>query len=174
MFYSTLYIGDIYKRTHPPVSSSAADNTARNDEASRLATRAMFFHALLAFIGTLLLPFVAQSRKSQSSHETSEKAKFNLPDRYKIDLATLWAISHLLMAGCMFATWCGSSKEYYTFSSGLTIFDRFVNTLAGATIVVSITGLAGAIGAWVPYSIVSMFSFVHVFRIFQISGICFM
>ena len=164
LFYTTVYIGDLYKRStplsasppipQPPPSSDEyinAINAARDAEATRLGSRALFYSALLALFVNVVMPmFVATTASKRSpsispSHSASSGhgnalgglgeeigsarigrsdlyggeargrhawegggarwvQRIRVPERMKIDLATLWAISHLVLSGCMLGT----------------------------------------------------------------------
>ncbi|PFH53502.1 hypothetical protein AMATHDRAFT_54630 [Amanita thiersii Skay4041] len=61
---------------------------------------------------------------------------FRVPQKLKIHLATLWGISHLVVAGCMFGTFITSS-------------------VFGASLLITITGFSWAITQWAPFSLLA-------------------
>jgi hypothetical protein len=114
-FYSTIYVGDLYKRTSPPTNSPDEQN-ALDAEATRLGSRALFFSALLSLFLNLTLPlFVSESvgtRNGRPAIPNTVQSWFEracrVPRSMKVHLATLWAVSHIVFAACMFATLCVS------------------------------------------------------------------
>lgn len=110
LFYTTLYIGDLYKRTTPLSSNPDVQELHDRDaEATRLGTRALFFSAIVSLFLNLVLPacVVTPARRSHY-RDRSVKIKWwrriGLPEPLKVDLASLWAISNLVLAMSMFGT----------------------------------------------------------------------
>ena len=111
LFYSTIYVGDLYKRTSPPANSPNEQN-ALDAEATRLGSRALFFSALLSLFVNLTLPlFVSESAGTRNGRPAIPNAAQSwieracrVPRSMQVHLATLWAVSHIVFAGCMFAT----------------------------------------------------------------------
>jgi solute carrier family 45 protein 1/2/4 len=151
MFYTSVYIGDLYKRANPLAYDDLDMETlrqhalARDAEATRLGSRALFYSSVITLVLIWLLPsFVATpaSERSQSpsadyrplsTSATDESVRgvgaaiqhrrdpsvvedatkweilgrtfeLTVPERMKLDLATLWAFGHLTFALCMFGT----------------------------------------------------------------------
>jgi len=101
LFYTTLYVSDLYKRSLPP---SAFEGNIEDIEAegTRLGSRAQLLSALLALVTNFLAPLVIRNPASSSS-----PMHMGPPKRWwerKMHLATLWAVSHLVIAFCMFGT----------------------------------------------------------------------
>jgi solute carrier family 45 protein 1/2/4 len=101
LFYTTLYISDLYKRSLPP---SAFEGNIEDIEAegTRLGSQAQLFAALLALATNFLAPLIVRSTASSST-----PVHLGPPKQWwqrKVDLATLWAVSHLVFAFCMFGT----------------------------------------------------------------------
>ncbi|KAI0060540.1 MFS general substrate transporter [Artomyces pyxidatus] len=147
LFYTTLYVGDLYRRSLPP--SSATQTDAEIDaEATRLGARAQLYSSVLALITNFLAPFVIQLPKSSNHKLNRGAASEAVGDdpmilggakrwwEKKMHLATLWAVSHLLFAACMFGTF-------------------FTDSVAGATVLMTITGLPWAITQWAPFSLLA-------------------
>ncbi|KAH9034741.1 MFS general substrate transporter [Lactarius pseudohatsudake] len=111
-FYTTLYVSELYKRSLP---SSAFDGNLGDIDAegTRLGSRAQLFSAFVALLTNALAPLIVDGDSS----------------------ATLWAISHLIFAFCMFGTF-------------------FTSSAAGATILITILGFSSAIGLWAPFSLI--------------------
>ena len=110
LFYSTIYIGDLYKRSTPAVSTPDAQ-AALDAEAIRLGSRALFYSSLLSLLANFALPpFVTEARKcitSPTGREAEEgwwERMCRVPRSLQVHLASLWAVSHLVFAGCMLGT----------------------------------------------------------------------
>lgn len=108
LFYSTLYVGDLHKRVSPIPTTDEA-RTSLDAESTRLGSRALFFSSLLALLANFLLPsFVPEAKSAQQDEQGTSGGVWQrickVPKALQIHLATLWAVSHLIFAGCMFAT----------------------------------------------------------------------
>jgi solute carrier family 45 protein 1/2/4 len=109
LFYSTIYIGDLYKRT-APTATTDAERTSLDAEATRLGSRALFYSSLLSLLVNVALPaFVPEAAGSERPGSPKYAQSWwericRVPRILQIHLATLWAVSHLVFAGCMFAT----------------------------------------------------------------------
>ncbi|KAG5653717.1 hypothetical protein H0H81_011122 [Sphagnurus paluster] len=146
LFYTTIYIGDLYKRSTP--LSTTETLIDRDAEATRLGTRALFFSAILSLFLNLVLPaFVATpATRTRTRQRANSRAMplpqqgawswVRIPDRIKVNLASLWAMSHLVLAGCMLGTF-------------------FTDSVAGATLLITITGFSWAITQWAPFSLLA-------------------
>ncbi|KAG6849814.1 hypothetical protein H0H93_004763 [Arthromyces matolae] len=153
LFYTTIYIGDLYRRSTP--LSPDISEAERDNEATRLGTRALFYSSVLALFLNIVLPaFVAtpvtrqrqraDSRASPGSPKSEgEWAWLRIPERMKVNLGTLWAMSQLVLAGCMLGTFPNPN-----------LLDRFTESVTGATVLMSITGFSWAISMWAPFSLV--------------------
>ncbi|KAF9443657.1 MFS general substrate transporter [Macrolepiota fuliginosa MF-IS2] len=144
--YTTLYIGDLYKRSSPVPLTAEAQITL-DAEATRLGTRALFWSSVVWLISNVVLPaFVTESASSEGSErelfECSSRGTWwsrlkrlvKVPQWMKMDMATLWTLSHLVFAGCMFATFLTSS-------------------VTGATFMIAVTGFPWAVAQWTPFSL---------------------
>ena len=102
LFYTTAFIGDLHKAS----STLPSTDPDLDAEATRLGTRAMFYSSILSVVGNVVLPFVVAD--SAHSRRTSLQVNANAWSRFigrmRVSLATLWAVSHLVFAVCMFAT----------------------------------------------------------------------
>lgn len=139
LFYTTLFIGDLYKRSTPLSQNPDANEFHRRDaEATRLGTRALFFSSLLSFFLNILMPMCVATPASRNQGRLAIKNKWwervGVPERLKINLAGLWAVSQLVLATCMF----GAS---------------FADTVEGATLFISVMGLPWAVTQWAPFSL---------------------
>src|SRR5712675_3606551 len=101
LFYTTIYISDLYKRSLPP---SAFEGSIEDIDAegARLGSQGQLYMALLALATNFLAPLIAMDGNS-----SSRPMHVGPPKRWwqrKIHIATLWAVSHLVFAFCMFGT----------------------------------------------------------------------
>lgn len=109
LFYSTIYIGDLYK-LGSPVASTEEEQVLLDAEATRLGSRALFFASVLSLFVNVILPAFVTESSTQSTptvlrNEESWWDRISrMPKWLQIDLATLWSISHFVFAACMFAT----------------------------------------------------------------------
>lgn len=106
LFYSTLYIGDIYKRSLPAATTDE-QQTLIDAEAMRLGSRALFYSALLALTMNLVLPaFVAEAARHPSQNQSLSwwKQVCRVPRGMQVPLIMMWATSFLVFAVCMLAT----------------------------------------------------------------------
>ena len=109
LFYSTIYVGDLYKRSLPDAVTTDQQQTIIDEEATRLGSRALFFAALLSLVASFVLPiFVVEAAEhpSQNQHSSWWNRVCRLPRGMQVHLVTMWATSQLVFAGCMFATLC--------------------------------------------------------------------
>ncbi|KAF4603016.1 hypothetical protein EYR38_003421 [Pleurotus pulmonarius] len=150
LFYTTIYVGDLYKRAHSsslPAPTSPEFPQAQADldaTATRLGSRALFYSSLLSLAANILLPFfVAEASEGSDTafngrHVSGIRAKLvklgALLTRKKVHLASLWAVSHLIFALCMFGTF-------------------FTGGVFGATVLMTITGFSWAVTQWAPFAL---------------------
>ncbi|KAJ3812298.1 major facilitator superfamily domain-containing protein [Lentinula aff. lateritia] len=142
LFYSTLYIGDLYKRTFfatailvPPPEISEDSLAALDTEATRIGSRALFYSSLLALFMNIVLPFFTTEASSSSRRRKEERLNnTGFPKVLKIHLVSLWAVSLGVLASCMIATF-------------------FTSSVAGGTTLITITGFSWAITQWAPFAL---------------------
>ena len=157
LFYSTLYVGDLYKRS-VPAAATDEQQTLINDEATRLGSRALFYSALLTLIVSVVLPaFVAEAAGHPPQNQSSSwwQRVCRVPRGLQVRLVTMWAASHLVFAGCMFATLCVSCLFNYPVLFIGCLFYSFTHTVWGSTFIITVTGFSWAITQWAPFSLVS-------------------
>ncbi|KAF5353770.1 hypothetical protein D9757_013859 [Collybiopsis confluens] len=181
LFYSTLYIGDLYKRSFfaaavllPPPDFSEDTLTMLDSEATRLGSRALFYSSVLAFSMNVFLPFFVSESSESSRRKKKEQRlgiglglghghgrgrwqgpggvsatssasaggegggpwwrKLAIPEKMKVHLASLWAVSQGVLAGSMLATF-------------------FTSSVTGGTILITIIGFSLAIAQWAPFAL---------------------
>ncbi len=109
LFYTTVYIGDLYKLSSP-VATTDEEQLLLDAEATRLGSRALFFASILYLFINVTLPAFVSDSSTRSKHMVPQNEESwwdrmcRVPKYLQIDLATIWAISHLVFAACMFAT----------------------------------------------------------------------
>ncbi|KAJ8507140.1 hypothetical protein ONZ45_g10460 [Pleurotus djamor] len=150
LFYTTIYVGDLYKRSAAsllPLTSSPDFEQAQAEldaTATRYGSRALLYSSLLSLLSNVLLPFFVseanaslRSRPVRGDGFVSRMARLlGWCTRKKIHLATLWAISHLVFALCMLGTF-------------------FTGSVFGATVLMAITGFSWAVTQWAPFSLLA-------------------
>lgn len=99
LFYTSLFVGDFYRR-----SASASTLTAEyvEAEANRLGSRAMTISAMLTLLTNFAAPFLVSKRRM--GHEALVIASPKTWYQRKMHMATIWALSHMFFALCMFTT----------------------------------------------------------------------
>lgn len=147
LFYATIYIGDLHKRNFPIPSTEEAQ-AALDTEATQLGSRALFWSSILSLIGNIVLPaFVAETAINETpkpptrfgygrSHEHWWTRLTTIPSSLRVHIASLYAFSHLVFAACMFAT-------------------LFTDSVAGASLMITITGFPWAVAMWAPFSMLA-------------------
>ncbi|KAI6041575.1 major facilitator superfamily domain-containing protein [Pisolithus marmoratus] len=134
LFYTSLYIGELYKRSLPNV---VADDVDIDTEATRLGSRALFYSALVALVANLTAPsFVIQDEPAVETNVLQRRGWRRWIKVPRIRLLTLWAISHTVFAGCMWATY-------------------FTTSVTAATFVIALTGFCAAVGQWAPFALLA-------------------
>ncbi|KAF9450782.1 hypothetical protein P691DRAFT_664570 [Macrolepiota fuliginosa MF-IS2] len=150
LFYTTIYIGDLYKRSSPIPFTDEARATL-DAEATRSGSRALFWSSVVSLVSNVVLPvFVTESASSSGDEPQKPHLRFGYGSRdhwwtrlerlvrvpmwMRIHMANLWALSHLVFAGCMFATFLTSS-------------------VTGASFMISVTGFSWAVSQWAPFSL---------------------
>ncbi|KAK0500043.1 major facilitator superfamily domain-containing protein [Armillaria luteobubalina] len=140
------------------VISRQDDMDGLEEASTRLGARALFFSSILALSTNVLLPFfIIKTRHKSVRHinagydntrvrnetdgYTSNRtaagklwASWSIPDAIKVHLASLWAVSHAVFAGCMLATF-------------------FTSSVKGATVLITVTGFSWAIVQWAPFAL---------------------
>lgn len=159
LFYSTIYIGDLYK-WEAPVAATDEEQSLLDAEATRLGSRALFFSSILSLVINIALPaFVPESssQPTRTIHETLWNRICRVPKWLQIDLATLWAVSHFVFAACMFAT----LYVVCLLLSPAVVYDlySFAQSVWGSTIIITLTGFSWAVTQWAPFSLVN--PYVH-------------
>lgn len=124
LFFSTVYIGDIYTHAVPPPTIPA--DTTLSEQATRVGFRALLFSALIGLATIIILPIAVARVQS----------------RMKIrhlggGLAELWCLSQAFFAFSMAGTWWIRPGDVW-----------------GATVIISSTGFCFAVTQWVPFSLV--------------------
>jgi len=106
LFYTTVYIGDIYKSGLPDSVDPKAEEV--NAEATRLGTRALFWSACISLFSNFTLPYLVPRAIKRGVigdlfQEEGGTLK-RIARKFQISLPMLWALSHALFTLCMFST----------------------------------------------------------------------
>lgn len=106
LFYTTVYIGDIYKSGLP--DSVDPESEEVDAEATRLGTRALFWSACISLFSNfalpLLVPRAVKRRTIGDLFQEEGGAMKRIARKFQISLPILWALSHGLFTLCMFST----------------------------------------------------------------------
>lgn len=96
MFFSSVWIGDIYKQTTALTLPASTTKQMIEDEAQRLGSRALFYSATVSLAATIILPLCVTDNP-ELVHERWW--------RRKPYLSELWVMGQALFVCCMAATW---------------------------------------------------------------------
>lgn len=144
IFYTTTYIGYLHESSSPiynSLQSSAEELAEVAEEGVRLGTRAMLCNAILSLISNIVLPYFVDGNSEDdpaTSGGRGESRRSRMMPRpwWKINLASLWALSHLVFACCMGAT-------------------LFVSSVGGTTFLVTMSGFSWAVTQWAPFALLA-------------------
>ncbi|CAK5281837.1 unnamed protein product [Mycena citricolor] len=133
LFYTTLYITDVYMRSAMNVPPSRREDTADLDEATRLGAHAQLLSSILSLATNALLPLLTAPSSMTSSPHTKSGTRQWLP---QFSLPMLWAASHAIFSLCMIGSF-------------------FVQSVAGATVLIVCTGFSWGVTQWAPFSLLA-------------------
>ncbi|EUC63666.1 MFS transporter, sucrose transporter [Rhizoctonia solani AG-3 Rhs1AP] len=128
LFYSSTWVGDIYKAAAIE-NGRAGDDPTLHDEATRIGSLALLYSSILSFAISIFAPFFIRPNRG-TGNDTSKGPM----DRFKISLGGLWSFSQAIFACSMMAT-------------------LPPQTVTTATIIITITGFCWAVSQWAPFSL---------------------
>jgi solute carrier family 45 protein 1/2/4 len=158
LFYITTYIGQLYVNPifdkHPGLSNDEIDKTWA--EATRIATSAYFLNAVVAFVGSLVLPLLVVAPSQRAFEAFTNRSPLQLPQptssygtflqsslcalaKFRVPgltLRRLWLLSHFLLAVCMFST-------------------VFIASPGTAALMTAIVGIPWMVTSWAPYAFIA-------------------
>ncbi|KAM0755996.1 hypothetical protein T439DRAFT_283163 [Meredithblackwellia eburnea MCA 4105] len=165
LFFSTTWVAEIYTRSlgFPEFATSPADV---REEGTRIGTRAMFFHSLLALATSVVLPplvapmvptptdrqrdYLRSAQSSLSAQLPSFLRSFlrNLPHIpfSWLSLPLLWTISNGTFAILLLSSYFAK------------------RSVAGASAIIAGTGFCWSVTNWAPFAIVSHLSVCVILR----------
>ncbi|KAG5517978.1 hypothetical protein PMAC_000433 [Pneumocystis sp. 'macacae'] len=136
----TTYIAEIYAENHCTRYFNSLnrlidskDIYSQIEEVTRYGSFAFMLFSIISLFGTLLFPMIASSEKKIVKYILGIKY-FSFID--KLNIPSLWTMSHFLFSLCML----------------LTIFAHKVSY---ATTIVALCGLSWSITLWAPFSLIS-------------------
>ena len=148
LFFATTWVAEIYVQNSGDGTDLASAPAHVQEDATRAGTRAMFFHALVSLLASIVMPPLIST--SDSSHRfrqpsTTSSSRFGtwLEDlRTKVvipwlTLPVLWSISNALFATALLCTY-------------------FTTSVFGASFLVALVGVCWAVTQWAPFAIVSV------------------
>ena len=115
MFYSSLYIGELYRNSLDINITSAEPSivAAVDAETTRLASRALLYSVLVSLIMNLIMPALVIQQDDEedgcgigaSKNWAGQAWWMNVKRTIRcMHLVTLWAIGHAVFATCMAST----------------------------------------------------------------------
>ncbi|KDN44339.1 hypothetical protein RSAG8_05603, partial [Rhizoctonia solani AG-8 WAC10335] len=128
LFYSSTWVGDIYKAA-AIANGRAEDDPTLHDEATRIGSLALLYSSILSFAISIFAPFFIKPNRG-----TGNDTPKGPMDKFKISLGGLWSFSQAIFACSMMAT-------------------LLPQTVTTATIIITITGFCWAITQWAPFSL---------------------
>ncbi|KAG8713879.1 hypothetical protein FRC11_010655 [Ceratobasidium sp. 423] len=128
LFYSSTWIGDIYKAAAIE-NGRAEDDPTLHDEATRIGSLALLYSSILSLAISVFAPFFI--RPNRGTGNDTPKGPM---DKFKISLGGLWSLSQAIFAFSMMAT-------------------LLPQTVATATVIITITGFCWAVSQWAPFSL---------------------
>ncbi|KLO12527.1 MFS general substrate transporter [Schizopora paradoxa] len=135
LFYSTVYIGDLYKLSVLVPANGPAEYEL-DKEATIIGTRASFYFSIVALTANFVAPLFTKKEKGSAQEAGSgSSARFPFLEKLRLfHICELWAFGHLIFASCMTAT-------------------LFVHSVKGSTMLVAISGFSWAMTQWAPFSL---------------------
>ncbi|ELU42313.1 urg3 [Rhizoctonia solani AG-1 IA] len=128
LFYSSTWVGDIYKATAME-NGRVEDDPTLHDDATRIGSLALLYSSILSFAVSIVAPFFIRSNRGAGSD-----APRGAMDKLKISLGGLWSLSQGIFACSMMAT-------------------LLPQTVTSATIIITITGFCWAVSQWLGEAI---------------------
>ncbi|KAK4056571.1 hypothetical protein OIO90_002419 [Microbotryomycetes sp. JL221] len=142
LFFATTWVAEIYVRDIDDASDLATASAAVQEDATRAGTRAMFFHALVSLLTSIVMPPLISTTDSRSFKVPSTtSARFGWLEKLKHDVAipwltlpVLWLTSNALFAVALLSTW-------------------FTTSVTGASFLIALVGVCWAVTQWAPFAI---------------------
>lgn len=102
LFFTSVYVGDLYKAANHHSQSSALD-----EEAARAGSRVLFSGAVVGFTCSIVLPWIL---KRAGSWRTNTGTTTGIHAHASLALLDLWAVGHAVLAGVMLLAACVSGR----------------------------------------------------------------
>ncbi|KAM0788744.1 hypothetical protein ACM66B_002836 [Microbotryomycetes sp. NB124-2] len=142
LFFATTWVAEIYVRDQGQASDLASAPIQVQEDATRAGTRAMFFHALVSLLASIVMPPLISTPESKSFRQpTTSSSRFVWLDKWRTDvsvswltLPVLWMLSNGLFALALLSTY-------------------FTTSVAGASFIVALVGVCWAVTQWAPFAI---------------------
>ncbi|KAI5798819.1 major facilitator superfamily domain-containing protein [Geopyxis carbonaria] len=138
--YSTTFVGEVLRRYDTSMQQELESSTDKLGDITRVGSMALVLFSCVSLAASVGIPWIVETPDSDKLHhkklKTGRMAQFMmLIEPYKPDLATAWIWGHVSFAAMMFLT-------------------LFASSVAFATFLVSISGIAWALMTWAPFSLV--------------------
>ncbi|KAF8604825.1 hypothetical protein BDV93DRAFT_471300 [Ceratobasidium sp. AG-I] len=128
LFYSSTWVGDIYKAA-AIANGRPEDDPTLPDEATRAGSLALLYSSVLSFGISIVAPFFIRPTGASMGEKD-----MGILGKMKISLGGLWSLSQAIFACSMMAT-------------------LLPQTVLTSTIIVTITGFCWAVSQWAPFSL---------------------
>lgn len=138
MLYSTTFVGEVLQRYDTSARSRLQTSTDILGDIARVGAMALVVYSSISLLGSFTLPWLIHSPESEALRKTRSKTGIwysvcEFLEIYRPDLATAWAVGHIMFATAMFLT-------------------LFVRSVGGATFVVGACGVPWALMMWAPFA----------------------
>ncbi|PWZ03283.1 hypothetical protein BCV70DRAFT_197512 [Testicularia cyperi] len=150
LFYSTVWVGEIYKAdvraSTPPGGQGGLSDHDLFEQATRVGSRAFFWHAILSLLTSIILPLVVPNPVEDRITSTAGPTSSPLLKRLRSmrenwpELPFWWVFSQFVFFIAMMGTWL----------AGLT------QSVFLATLVIASVGFCFAVANWVPFSLLGI------------------
>ena len=145
LFYSTVWVGDIFRKSYVAVSDQGTGMPGKDErlfeEATRAGSHAMFWHALVALVTSVVLPLIVPNPLGETQHtavpsflQPLKRLRNRSPD-----LPFWWVFSHFIFFSAMMGTYIAGLAQSVFFAS----------------LLIASVGFCWAITNWVPFGLVS-------------------
>ena len=140
LLYSTTFVGEVLQRYDTLARSRLQTSTDILGDIARVGAMALVVYSSISLLASFTLPWLIHSPESEALRKTRSKKGIlygvcEFLEIYRPDLATAWAVGHVMFATAMFLT-------------------LFVRSVGGATFVVGACGIPWALMTWAPFAFV--------------------
>lgn len=140
LFYSTTWVGEIYKRYDVPAGAQQSADAL--GQIGRLGSLSLIIFSTITFIGSVALPSLVRTPDDEKPEFTPRPPPglagvFEVYEKNKPSLLTAWTISHIIFTCTM-------------------ILAPLANSFRYATTIVAICGIPWAVACWAPFTLMGV------------------